>query len=84
LVRIAYFSKMKSKSNQRLSAIRSKVERVIEKNRKEVGSGKGISEIEEDLFSSILEIGKLLLADRIIEEEEELENTDYTITGKKK
>lgn len=74
---------MKDKSQQRLDAIRSKVEQVIENNRKEVGTGKEISEIEGDLFSSILEIGKLLLQDRIIEEEEKLENTDYGIKGKK-
>jgi len=74
---------MKDISRQRLESIRSKVEQVIEKNRREVGTGKEISEIEEDLFSSILEIGKLLLKDRIIEEENQLENTNYSIAGKK-
>ena len=82
----SFFSKMKQKketSNQRLEAIRSKVGSVIEKNREEVGSGKSISEIELDLFSNILDIGRLLLADRIVGEEEQLENTDYSIEGKK-
>ena len=74
---------MKNKSDQRLEAIRAKVEQVIEDNRKEVGEGKSISEIEQDLFSSILEVGKLLLADRVVSEEEQLENTSYSIEGKK-
>ena len=74
---------MKNKSDQRLEAIRAKVEQVIENNRKEVGEGKSISEIEQDLFSSILEVGKLLLADRVVSEEEQLENTTYSIEGKK-
>jgi len=75
---------MENKSQQRLEAIRSKVEQVIENNRKEVGKGKSISEIEQDLFSSILEVGKLLLTDRIESEEEQLEDTRYDIEEKKK
>jgi len=74
---------MKNKSEQRLEAIRTKVEQVIENNRKGVGEGKSISEIEQDLFSSILEVGKLLLADRVVSEEEQLENTTYSIEGEK-
>ena len=76
--------KQKSLSLDRLTVIRSKVEQIIEENRKGVGSGQDISEIEENLLTSILDIGKLLLEDRIMEEEKNLENTGYDIVGKKK
>lgn len=71
-------------SPQRLEKIREEVESLITKNREEVGTGKEISIIEQDLFASILDLGKLLLEDRIIEEREELESKTYTIKGKKK
>lgn len=70
-------------STKRLDEIRTKVESLITKNRKEVGSGKSISEIENGLLSDILEIGKLLLEDRVIEEEEKMEDKSYEIEGKK-
>ena len=75
--------KNKERSSDRLEKIRSKVESLIDKNRGEVGTGKEISRIEQDLLAGILDIGKLLLEDRIIEEREELENTGYSIEGKK-
>ena len=75
--------KKKESSTKRLEKIRSKVEILIEKNRGEVGTGKEISSIEQDLLVGILDIGKLLLEDRIIEEREKLENTGYRIKGKK-
>jgi hypothetical protein len=73
----------KESTTKRLEKIRSKVEFLIEKNRGEVGTGKEISTIEQELLVGILDIGKLLLEDRIIEEREELENTGYRIEGKK-
>ncbi len=72
-----------SQSNKRLEKIRTKVEKMIEKNRDEVGTGKTIGEIEQDLLSGILEVGKLLLEDRLIEEESELEDKGYEVKGKK-
>lgn len=56
---------------------------MIDQNRNDVGSGKTISEIENVLLSSVLELGKLFLEDRLIAEEEKLENTNYGIKGKK-
>jgi hypothetical protein len=69
---------------ERLARIRSKVENLIEKNTKETGTGKRIDEIEGELLSGILEVGKLLLEDRIEEEGSALEEKGYEITGKKK
>lgn len=73
----------KTNSDSRLEKIRFQIDELMNKNRKEVGSGKSINEIEDDLLSGILEIGKLLLEDRIISEEKELEKTGYRIKGKK-
>ena len=70
-------------STERLEKIRLRVEALISKNRKEVGTGKELSGIEDDLLSGVLDIGKLLLEDRIMSEEESLESTDYRIEGKK-
>lgn len=70
-------------STARLSKIRSRVESLIEKNRNGVGSGKELSTIEEELLAGVLDLGKLLLEDRIISERDELENTGYGISGKK-
>ena len=70
-------------STERLEKIRSSVEFLIEKNRKGVGTGKELSTIEEELLAGVLDLGKLLLEDRIIAEREELENTGYDIAGKK-
>jgi len=67
---------------QQLENIRMEVESLIERNRSRTGSGRTISEIEQDLFSGILKLGKLLLEDRIIEEDSDLEDTGYSITGK--
>lgn len=72
-------SKQELSSKERLQEIQSKVEKLVDTNRKEVGIGKSITEIEETLFSEILDLGKLLLADRLIEEENKLENRSYEI-----
>jgi len=70
-------------STARLAEIRSRVESLIERNRKGVGTGKELSTIEEELFAGVLDLGKLLLEDRIISERDELEDTGYRISGKK-
>jgi len=70
-------------STARLAEIRSRVESLIERNRKGVGTGKELSTIEEELFAGVLDLGKLLLEDRIIAERDELEDTGYRISGKK-
>ena len=75
--------KNKRDSVNRLEKIRLQIDRLINKNREEVGIGQSITEIENDLLSGVLEVGKLLLEDRIILEEEELEKTGYSIVGKK-
>jgi len=76
--------KVEDLSLVRLTAIRSEVEGLIAENRKSVGSGQDIRTIEEGLLSKILDIGRLLLQDRIIEEENKLEKTGYNIVAKKK
>jgi len=70
-------------STARLAEIRSRVESLIERNRKGVGTGKELSTIEEELFAGVLDLGKLLLEDRIIAERDELEDRGYRISGKK-
>ena len=74
----------KDLSTQRLEAIRSRLEDLMISNRSSVGSGEEVGEIEKSLFSGVLELGKLLLEDRIIEENEHLEQSDYDIEAKKK
>lgn len=74
----------KDLSQQRLEDIRCRLEDLIISNRSDVGSGQDVGEIEKSLFSGVLELGKLLLEDRIIEENESLEQSDYTIESKKK
>ncbi len=68
---------------ERLKQLRSKVEKIIGNNREDVGSGKKIAEIEGELLGSLLDVGQLLLEDRIIEEELKLEEKDYELKGKK-
>lgn len=75
--------KKKLTREERLKRIRSKVENLIEKNREEVGMGKKIAEIEEEFLESLLEVGQLLLEDRIVEEESKLEEKGYEVKGKK-
>ena len=55
---------------------------IIQKNEEEVGSGKSVGEIEGELLSSLLEMGKLLLCERIESEAENLE--DKQDLGEKK
>ncbi len=69
--------------SERLKQIRSKLETIVQSNRKEVGSGKNIGEIEEELLESLLEVGQLLFDDRIIEEESKMEEKGYEVAGKK-
>lgn len=76
--------KKKRNREERLTRIRTKVENLIEKNTEETGTGKRIDEIEGELLSGILEVGKLLLEDRIEEEESALEEKGYNIAVKKK
>jgi hypothetical protein len=71
-------------SEKRYSEICLKVESIITNNRKEVGNGNSIQEIEEGLLSSLLDFGRLLLKDRVIEEESKLEKEGYEIESKKK
>ena len=51
--------------SSKLEEIRNKLELIIQKNEEEVGSGKSVGEIEGELLSSLLEMGKLLLCERI-------------------
>jgi len=74
----------KDLSEQRLDDIRSRLEDLIISNRSDVGSGQEVGDIEKSLFSGILEVGKLLLEDRIIEENDYLEQSAYDIKAKKK
>jgi len=71
-------------SENRYSEICLKVESIITNNRKEVGNGNSIQEIEEGLLSSLLDFGRLLLKDRVIEEESKLEEEGYEIESKKR
>jgi len=76
-------SKPKNKK-VRLKEIKGRVSALIEKNRTEVGSGKTIGEIEVNLLEELLNIGKLLVEDRLIEEEKKLEKSGYEIAEKKR
>ena len=71
------------KSSKRLEKIRNKVEKLIAKNQDETGTGKSIGAIEGDLLRGVLEVGELLLEDRIEREEGDLEERDYEVQGKK-
>lgn len=67
----------------RLESIRAKLESLIEKNQSEVGIGKSLSTIEGDILSGLLDIGRLLVEERIGEEEQTLESKGYEVEGKK-
>lgn len=69
--------------NPRLAAIRVKLESLIEKNQLEVGSGKSLATIEGDILSSLLDIGRLMVEDRVVEEEKKLESRGYEVSGEK-
>ena len=64
---------------QRLDGIKSKLHQMLERNRDEVGSGKTITEIETNILSKLLGIGKMMVRDRLLEEETLLESTGYDI-----
>ncbi|TAK37006.1 MAG: hypothetical protein EPO28_12750 [Saprospiraceae bacterium] len=67
----------------RLESIRAKLESLIEKNQSEVGSGKSLSTIEGDILSGLLDIGRLLVEDRVVQEEQTLESKGYEVEGEK-
>ena len=82
-VYLAIMKKTTQNSKERLSEIQLKIENIITKNRSEVGQGQSFQTIEEGLFAQMLSVGRLLLEDRIIEEENSLEHSGYEIKGKK-
>jgi predicted RNA-binding protein len=71
-------------SEDRIEKIRLKVENIVTENRNNVGTVNSIQEIEENLMSNLLSLGKLLLEDRIVAEEKRLEGLGYDIKGEKK
>lgn len=73
----------KQTPSQRIKTIRSRIDFIIEKNRKEVGTGQSIKDIELSLLSDVLDLGRMLLEDRIVEEEKKLEDNKYIIDEKK-
>lgn len=70
-------------SNQRLNEIRLRINKIVTKNRKEVGQGHTFQAIEEGLMGDLLSLGRLLMEDRVIEEEKSLESKGYEIEVKK-
>ncbi len=80
---LAIMKKTKQNSKERLNGIQLKIENIITNNRNEVGQGHSFQTIEEGLFTKMLSLGRLLLEDRIIEEENRLEHSGYEIKGKK-
>jgi hypothetical protein len=67
----------------RLKSIRAKLESLIEKNQSEVGSGKSLGTIEGEILGSLLDIGRLLVEDRVVQEEQTLESKGYQVEGEK-
>lgn len=70
---------MPSLESDRLLKIKTRIDNLLSSNRSEVGSGKTISEIEQSILKELLQIGKLLLEERIEAEESNLEEQGYEI-----
>jgi len=70
-------------SKVRLNEIRSRIDGIVSKNRNEVGQGHTFQSIEEGLLVDLLSLGRLLITDRVIEEEKRLEREGYEIDVKK-
>lgn len=70
------------KSNQ-LEGIEKHFEKLIGKTEASVGCRQSIGDIEGDIMTELLALGKLLLAERVSNEEAHLESIGYEVVGEK-
>jgi CRISPR/Cas system-associated protein endoribonuclease Cas2 len=73
----------KKEQTKGLESIQAQFEKLVEKTEAERGQVKSIESIEGDILSALLEMGKLLLKERITNEEQHLESVGYDVVGEK-
>ena len=74
---------MERKKVSRLSGIEAQFEKLLDKTQAVSGGHHSIGEIEGDILSELLKMGKLLLSERIEQEESHLESVGYEVIGEK-
>lgn len=73
----------KKEQTKGLESIQAQFEKLVEKTEAERGQVKSIESIEGDILSALLEMGKLLLKERLTNEEQHLESVGYDVEGEK-
>lgn len=74
---------MERKKISRLSSLESHFEKLLDKTQAFNGGSQSLGEIEGDILSELLKLGKVLLSERIEQEEAHLESCGYEVVGEK-
>lgn len=67
----------------RLDAIQSQFEKLLAKTQAQKGAVQSLGDIEGEFLSELLQMGNLLLRERIEQEELYLESKGYEVSGEK-
>jgi hypothetical protein len=74
---------MEKQKISRLEGIQGHFEKLLEKTQASNGGGQSLGDIEGEILSELLKLGKLLLSERIEQEEAHLESEGYEVLGEK-
>jgi hypothetical protein len=74
---------MERNQDIRLEGIRAQFEKLLDKTQVAKGVRQSVGEIEGEILSDLLQMGKLLFSERIEQEEKYLESEGYEVVGEK-
>ena len=74
---------MERKKISRLSGIEAQFEKLLDKTQAGSEGHQSLGDIEGEILSELLKMGKLLLSERIEQEEAHLESGGYEVIGEK-
>jgi hypothetical protein len=74
---------MENKRISRLDGIQAQFDKLLDKTQATKDGGQSLGEIEGEILSELLKMGKLLLSERIEQEEAHLESAGYEVFGEK-
>lgn len=74
---------MRNKKISRLDVVQAQFEKLLDKTQVPQGKVQSVGDIEGEILSELLKMGKLLLLERIEQEETHLESGGYEVLGEK-
>lgn len=74
---------MVNKKISRIEGIQAQFEKLLDKTQVQTGVVQSVGDIEGEILSELLKMGKLLLSERIEQEEANLESGGYEVLGEK-